>query len=199
MYSEHVYKIGQQFDEQPAETLVKVVDFTLASIQQQFHTVPNILKEWQELGTDAPTMWGMKRYGYKHIREHSQRLSSLIRYQREHRGEQAAEDVIDTMLEVPGLNTVKAGFVAQILGFHVGCIDSVNAELYNIKVGSFKIAPNQTARTRSAKIAAYVTLCNRLGGPAFLWDTWCEFIGQKYGQFGGADEVSEQHWDSIRL
>lgn len=198
MYSEHVYKIGQHFDMYPAETLENIVKFTLASIQQQFQTVPDILSEWDELGFDAPTMWGMKRDGVQYITEHSKRMSSVLQFYRDRRREEDTLEAIDLLLEVPGLNTVKAGFVAQILGFHVGCIDTVNAELYDINVASFRIPSGQRAKTRHAKIAAYITLCEKLGGPQALWDTWCHFIAQKYEIYAGdAEAVSEQHIECI--
>lgn len=198
MYATHVEIIGQKFDQSPAQTLENIVKFTLASIQQQFNTVPAILSEWEQLGEEASTMWGMKRDGVRYIQENSTRLAALIRFHRNRGLDEDTLEVIDLLLEIPGLNTIKAGFVAQILGFPVGCIDTVNQQLYGIDVKSFNIPKGQRQKTRHAKIAAYVTLCQKLGGAEQLWDVWCHNIAQKYGSYQGSSEaVSAQHVDCI--
>lgn len=188
----HIEQIAGFGWESP-RNLETIVDFTLATIQQQFFTVPDILREWRLEGTDSPRMWGMKADGYTYIRANSNRLHTLLAYY-----DRTADPVgaIDTLLEIPGLNTVKAGFVAQLLGFEVGCIDSQNQKLYNVDVKDFVITPAHTARTRLRKIESYVRLCDDLGGPVTLWRNWCHFIGNKYDYFGGDEHaVSKLHVD----
>jgi len=174
--------------------LIPVVDFTLATIQQQFHTVPQILREWRELKLDAPTMFSFKKEGYQHVRHNSARLFTLLRHAINN---EDPVDAIDTLLEIPGLGTVKAGFVAQLLGFEVGCIDGQNATLYDVDVSEFVIRDGMKASTRLRKIRSYVQLCEELGGSRVLWDNWCELIGQKYSSFDDWQSVSALHTECI--
>ena len=183
--------------------LIDAVDFVLATIQQHFSTIPQILGEWMHYESELAicvnprdaekpgTLWGMKELGFQHIREHHDRLAALVRH-----GAKTGDavEVIDTLIEIPGLNTVKAAFVAQLCGLDVGCIDTHNAAIYDVDVASFAVNASTSARTRIAKIEAYVALCRELGGAEYLWDTWCEFIAIKYhGHYRDAEHVSAQH------
>ena len=187
MYHDDVKAIHKAFIHQPGDTLECVVRFVLATIQQQFHTVGNILDEWDRLGYQAPTMWGMKKDGVKFIKRNKVRLAAQL--QNAHPAE-----AIDILLTVPGLNTVKAGFAVQLLGMGAGCIDTHNARMYGIDVAAFKITPKHTMKTRNAKIRSYLALCDGLGGSPALWDVWCNFIADKqWKHWECAEEVSEMH------
>lgn len=196
MYAKEITNIELAFEDKPVDTVIRVVEFVLATIQQQFHTVPAILKDWDKNGKESATMWGMKKDGFQHIIDNADRITALLTYESSKCDTIGA---IDTLLEVPGLNTVKAGFAAQLLGFEVGCIDVQNARLYGIEnLDAFKVTPQHTARTRLAKIESYVVLCNKLGGSGKLWDTWCHFIANQYPEhFIDGEAVSELHSNTI--
>lgn len=189
MYQTHVSKIRNAFLESPAPTLRAVVKFTLATIQQQFSTVPRILAEWDNEGANAPTLWGIKKKGYKYINEHAEEIAAQLVTQK-----LSVIDAIDLLLTIPGLGVVKAGLVAQMLGYQVGCIDTHNARIYGVKPDSFRITNKHTAKTRLAKIRSYVVLCEELGGAEHLWDSWCELIAQTQSKhFVNGDDVSALH------
>jgi hypothetical protein len=191
MYSNEMTKISGYFDDDPRSVLLGAVKFTLATIQQAFHTVPAALDEWDDLGSNAPTMWGWKPKGCKFIEKNATSMAALLTTCKR---EGDVIGAIDLLMMVPGLGTVKASFVAQILGFEVGCIDGHNATMYKINVNSFKCNPKHTAKTKLAKITAYVALCEALGGAEHLWDTWCELIAIKQRKhFNSAEHVSELH------
>jgi hypothetical protein len=187
MYTTDVVKIRRSFENQPGDTLEHVVRFVLATIQQRFHTVPLILDEWDRLGTKAPTMFGSKRRGVRYIAKRKHDIAAQLL---------SADRVaaIDILLTIPGLGVIKASFVAQMLGFDVGCIDTHNARMYGVKVASFNVNNKHTAKTRLAKIKAYCAMCDGLGGTKHLWDTWCELIADTQSvHFTDAIDVSEMH------
>ena len=68
-----------------------------------------------------------------------------------------------------------------------GCLDSHNLERFQIKVSRYK---NKLAKGR---IEEYNDLCARLGGPEYLWDTWCDYLATRDGRYLSASEVSRLH------
>lgn len=192
MYHNDVPKIRNSFTHQPADTLEAVVRFVLATIQQQFHTVPAILDEWSALGYKAPTMWGMKKDGVKFMKRRKASIAAQLT-------EATTVEAIDVLLTVPGLNTVKAGFAAQLLGFQVGCLDLHNIRMYGVKPDSFKVTKKHTAKTRLAKIRSYVAMCEGLGGADQMWDRWCHVVADTQGKHFDfyAENVSALHTECI--
>ena len=195
MYKKSTQAILVGLVRDPESTVLGAVEFTLATIQQQFHTVGAILDEWDQMGTDAPTCWGMKVKGIKFIEKNLAVITAqLLQFKKK----QNVVGAIDLLLTIPGLNTIKASFVAQLLGFEVGCIDGQNAKMYGINVAAFKITPKHTAKTRIAKIESYVTLCKSLGGAESLWDNWCELIAlNQHRHFTDAEMVSDRHQELV--
>lgn len=176
---------------QGSNGLLKAVDFVLATIQQQFHTVPNALEEWEELGVLAPSMWGMKMDGWVYIRNNKDRLYALTQNAVANNDE---VDFIDTLLEVPGLGVIKAAFVAQLYGLNVGCLDTHNETLYCADAMTFYVPARLSARLRLERISSYVDFTQRIGGSSDWWGNWCLFMAEKYPQhYADAEAVSEQH------
>jgi hypothetical protein len=191
MYAQHVTAIRHAFEADSADTLEATVRFALATIQQRFHTVPAILDDWFASGSASPTMWGMKKKGVKFIRKHKVALAAQLLTA-------TTVEAVDILLTVPGLGIVKAGFVAQLLGHDIGCIDTHNARMYGIKIDTFRITNKHTAKTRLAKIKSYQTLCKELGGAQVLWDNWCHFVAIEQGEhFCDAEDVSAEHVKQI--
>jgi hypothetical protein len=190
-YKRDINRCASNLKLDAGEGLIRCVKFVLATIQQQFHTVPAALSEWDRLGHDAESMWGMKKDGVKHIETHSDRLYGLLSYAIER---EDPVDAIDTLLEVPGLGVVKAAFVAQLYGLNVGCLDTHNENLYNTTAQSFYVPSNLSARLRLRRIEAYVTFTQGVGTSEHWWTVWCEFMASKYPQhYDDGEEVSIQH------
>jgi hypothetical protein len=199
MYRQDTAAISALFQVEPGATLEKVVRFVLATIQQQFHTVPDILREWESEGFGAPSMWGMKREGVSYIGQHHQRLGAILHYLLSHGTTGNREEAIDALLEVPGLGVVKAAFAAQLIGFDTACLDTNNAQIYGVNPVSFAVRESNTLKTRRAKIAAYCTMTDKLGGPEQFWDTWCHYVANRYQSFRTAEQVSKLHVECIDL
>jgi hypothetical protein len=176
---------------QDSDDFIDTVDFVLATIQQQFHTVPAILSDWKQNGVEAATMWGMKLNGWSYVRLHKERLWSLVEYDRD---ADNTHGVIDTLLEIPGLNVTKAAFIAQLMGMEVGCIDTHNATLYDLNPETWFVRAGCSASLREAKINNYIDMCRQLGGSKKLWAVWCQFVAELYPvHFLNGRAVSRQH------
>jgi len=103
-------------------------------------------------------------------------------------------DVIALFVEVPGLDTIKAGFVAQLLGYDVGCMDTHNLKRFQLTAQAFTTSGLRTVEKRREKIAHYCDVCDRVGGAVYLWASWCELIAAKYPQhFCDGADASRRH------
>lgn len=196
MYLRDAVRIADAFKDDPLGVFPAVVTFVLATIQQQFQTVPDILEQWDVEGWEAETCWGMKKDGLKWLADAENwhpvalKLHACVR-----EGDRVGG--LDVLVTIPGINTVKAAFIGQLCGLQTSCLDTQNCQLHGIKnIKFFHIPKGQTAKTRLAKFEAYLTLCDKLGSPVQFWNTWCEIIAAKYAGasvFESADDVSELH------
>lgn len=179
--------------------------FVVASIRQRFSTLGPILAEWNQFEReveendgdinreiDLPkSAWGMK----------GDALSFLVYEEPEQIASVAATfaattevmEAMDLALTLPGLGMVKAGFLCQLYGLPVGCIDSHNAQIFDINVSQYEVRRGMQARTRLRKINEYVDLCYDLGGSAYLWDHWCAYLSSLYEEVGTPSNVSRTH------
>lgn len=158
----------------------KVVKFTLHSIRRRFVQVndDNVLMETQKLGLQYAAEF--KRDIYSAIRS---RLS--------------LEEKLERMMRIPGINLTKAGFILQMAGEQVGCIDTWNLRFLEIKPDYFSIKKDRYNRNR---VWEYIGACQsyEMGGAEKMWNNWCEFIADKYPKdFISAQHVSTWHIDKI--
>lgn len=108
-------------------------------------------------------------------------------------------DAVESLLDVPGLDTVKAGFVAQLLGYDVGCLDVHNLRRFNLNANAFTASALKTRERRREKIAHYADVCDRCGGSLRLWADWCDLIARRYPQqFADGADVSTRHVTACR-
>lgn len=196
MYNRDAVKIAAAFKADPLGVFPKVVQFVLATIQQQFQSVPDILAQWDAEGWEAETCWGMKKGGMKWL-SHYKKWSPVALKLHECVREGDRVGGLDVLISIPGINTVKAAFIGQLCGLQTSCLDTQNCQLHGIKnIRVFHIPSKQTAKTRLAKLEAYLALCDKLGTPETFWNTWCELIAAKYkgtSVFETGDDVSALH------
>ena len=193
-YQTHARRIAGAFYAEPLQVFPAVAKFVLATIQQQFHTVGSILDEWDERGIEAESCWGMKRDGLAFLEEPTSWKPVALELLRA-ANENDRELGIDTLIAIPGINTVKAAFICQLVGLETACLDTQNLKRLGIEnVRAFYITPTNTAKTRTAKIRAYLKLCDELGSSESFWNIWCEQIAQIYPQHFDTDwDVSSFH------
>tara|TARA_R110002020_G_scaffold333628_7_gene549059 strand:- start:1248 stop:1847 length:600 start_codon:yes stop_codon:yes gene_type:complete len=102
--------------------------------------------------------------------------------------------VVAIYSRIPGLDIVKAGFLATLTHGVGGCLDSHNIKLYNLKPRSFRTHHKMLWDTRLAHADRYIKLCDKLGGTEKIWDNWCSHIAAKYPQtYKDGGEVSQFH------
>lgn len=177
--------------------------FVVASIRQRFTTLGPILDEWhqwfnesEEMGDtpQPPSAWGMKGQALDYLRAGTfEELSSIG-------STLSLGDTVEAMdlaLTLPGLGMVKAGFLCQLYGHKVGCIDSHNAEVFGIDARQFDGVTRVMATTRIRKIQEYIQLCDDLGGADYLWDHWCAYLSGIYAEAGRPSEVSRAHVELV--
>ena len=186
MYAEHMPRIAAHGLASPSG-LVDVVAFVLCTIQQPFSQMAKQMALVREHGEHAVCLFGSKRDGYRYVVEHASVLHAAIVEAKRTSDVIAAVDVLSL---IPGLGVVKAGFVAQCLGFEVACLDTHNLRRLGLPIDALKLSKSLKPDTRRAKIVAYVDLCKRTGGAQYWWNTWCAYVVGRRNKFASAMEVS---------
>ncbi|QGH74685.1 hypothetical protein DSS3PM1_00008 [Bacteriophage DSS3_PM1] len=109
------------------------------------------------------------------------------------------EDKIKILMQIDGLNIPKVSFVLQLTGHEIGCIDTHNAAIMG--VDSDALVMRKTAKKYNPeKIWRYIGMCQstQMGGSQKMWDSWCDFIHQKYPKrFDSGHTVSRYHVEAI--
>lgn len=195
MYGSEVPQIRNYLEKGPEEFL-SITAFVIASIQTPLIRVKEQVKSVKKLGSKSPALWGYKRQSWEYVKEHQDTL-----YKHALRAPEKPQDSLLEFLGTPGLGLVKAGFLTQISGGDVGCIDVHNLKLYNIKPSLVKCGPNLSLTTKMKKVESYFNLCQELGGAEKLWDSWCTHVAARGGHnrsLDTAEKVSRYHVESIR-
>lgn len=182
MYAAHVPAISNGM-RSSREIFERGVMFAMLSIRTAVVTVPSQLDDvWAERA-DSKYLLGWKRDGYRHLVLNSPRLwRELCAVPLSE-----PEAAMRLLITVPGLGIVKAGFVAQLMGFDVACLDSRNAEREGTNPKRYKINKGTPAFERAIK--AYIAETE--GRAAEYWDAWCDYVAADYKVTGLA--ISELH------
>jgi len=181
--------------------LLDVIEFVFATIQQPLSMVPQIRADVLANGLDSAFLFGSKRKGLRYAQENAgQLLNDLNAVIDEHGTDsvKACTEAVDILFQVTGLGVVKAGFVAQCLGFNVGCLDSHNIVRMGLKVTDVSIRKTLKRETQRRKIKEYIELCQHMG-TANLWNDWCSHVAGNIGNksLTTGDEVSAFHVECI--
>lgn len=187
--------------------LTLAMTFVLLTIRTQFHLLPKNMVEVIDWGIDAerklddapPCVWGWKAEALDNIwKAEDYSLDRLYAHLMICYEAQDPVYAIDEIVQFRGLGVVKAGFLAQLYGIPVGCLDTHNQRNFGLSVEAFQGVEKQTAKTRLAKIETYVDLCNKVGGADYLWDHWCHYVASRYrDHFDDGVAVSKMHVDCI--
>jgi hypothetical protein len=182
MYQEHNPLIACAMRED-VETFARGIVFAICSIQRQFVTVPEQMAQI-ERGILEP-LYGHKLTAFEYVEEHKLALW---------RGVLTAPDNatrIDKLCHIPGLGIVKAGFVLQLMGYDVACLDTRNVKREKRDPRAFRSdgPKKKQGPAWHRKIARY--LAETEGKAAHYWDTWCRDVAKTYRMT--ADEVSALH------
>lgn len=188
MYAEHVPLLSAHGRSSP-QGLGDLCLFAILSIRQQFSSVPRAMRDVRKRGEGSRHLWGCKLDGYCTTRDLSTLHAQLASIPD---AEPALFAIIQT---VPCLGLVKGGFVAQMLGYDIGCLDSRNVQRLGLDPRVTRIS-GYPAQSAIRRVDEYTALCRALGGPAVLWDEWCKDYARTNG--GTAQEVSAMHLAAIQ-
>ncbi len=188
MYDRDVADIIKHVQSNGPDGLVDVGTFVLCTIQTPLSRTGQQVAEVRQRGVEAAALWGSKRAGYGYLLTHKEALYERL-VERPH-GETV--DTVRYIMQVPGLGVPKASFLAQCLGYDVGCLDSHNLKRFNKPINFVKATAN------SRKVRDYVEFTQSLGTEE-LWNGWCEYVaGNRVNKFlPTADEVSRYHVHAI--
>lgn len=187
MYREHVPVIAACMRES-AEGFKRGVLFALLSIRQPITYVRPMLAQVDEERAEASCLLGFKRQAYRQLELEGARFWEALR------GEYEPRRVIIELQRMHGLGIVKAGFVAQLMGCDVACLDSRNNDRDARPRRAYDYVK---ARTKPEALARKVDryLGETQGRAEEYWDAWCADVAQVYDMTPEA--ISELHLDIV--
>ena len=201
MYKRDCKKIAK-WAMQKSENFNALCCFVQTTIQMPLSRTLGEMQDIREFGADSTALWGNKIKAYIYLTENIDTLFADIKQA------VADDDIIramDIMTEVPNLGMVKAGFVLQMCGLDVSCLDTHNIRRlqeagYDIKAGDLKLPAGLKRETKLKKLAKYVKLTRETGGAEYWWNTWCNYVAEKGGMnksLPTGDIVSKFHVTAV--
>ena len=174
------------------------------SAREKFYNVPAVMQDPEH------NLWGHKInawHALERLAPEAFAQCEAIADQGLPRRERAAL-LIRYLATLPGLNLVKAGFVAQMAYGCGGCIDSVNMGRLGLEKLARAFNGNHAYRMKRQRTPAarlrlarwYVGHTERLGGPGGLWNDWCSEMAVRYPSvFPDGRAVSALHLKCVGL
>ncbi len=192
MYSDHVPLIREHAEASP-QGLADVLTFALLSARVQFWRLDDQMQSVRKLGKDSPALWGWKREGYLRVQTSKLALHAMEPWQLY--PTYAMETVI---ANIPGLGLAKGGFVCQMLGQPIACLDVRNRDVLGLperffrefrrdRNGDVKVSPKRFRE----RVEQYIATCQNTGGAEYWWNRWCNDTAARLGTTG--EEISAEH------
>lgn len=185
MYQDHVRVISAGMRSDP-DIFVRGVTFALLSIRTQFVRIHEQMAEIERTGNSCRCLWGFKRGGYDFLRLNKMDLWGFMLHPKID-----AEMAIENICRIPGFGIVKAGFVAQLMGFDVGCLDSRNLTRLGMGPRDWRSDGDSRKNTDAFKRKIRRYLDATEGRAEELWNDWCEDVAGVYKTT--AEEISADH------
>jgi len=201
MYQRDCTEIVQHALQSP-DGLYDVIEFTLCTINMPLSRVIEQRKSIKLHGILSKWVSSTKAQGITYVQEHKVELHTLMLNIRETAGcdtIDGAQAVVDLFMRIPSIGMVKAGFIGQMLGFQVACLDRHNVRALGLSESALRINKKASQEVRLKKIREYVKLCRRKGSE-YWWDTWCNFVADRGGMnksLPTGDAVSRYHVDAV--
>jgi len=181
MYKRDVKEIVNYVSQDYDEGLRHVVTFVVGTIRERFYRAEEVTEELLLNGANSKMAWGNRKKALVSFREQKHNLRDLR--------SQSIPAAIKELRKITGVGTVKAGFILQLLGRDVACLDSHNLNKLGISASYFN---------SEKRVEEYVALTQQRGAE-YWWDSWCELIANRYPKhFKNADEVSLIHAKAIK-
>lgn len=178
MFAAHQKEI-EKYARENADHVCDVARFVLITIRRRF----DLVDKFDGRGT------AMTLKGLQYCRDHKDSLYAACYTP----GLTDAERLV-LLTAVPGIGLVKAGFILQLTTGRGGCLDTHNIKRFGLDAKDFANCKNLLPRAE-----LYLRTCERIGGSAYLWDSWCQLVADKYQKVwgGDAEAVSRYHVECI--
>jgi hypothetical protein len=191
MYNPDCLQIADWASKKP-ENLFRVGLFAQCTINQHLEYVPKMMQKYDRYGFDIRSLGAPKERAVRTLLNEQERLFDVTVYQ-----DIPLVSRLQAWVEMPGFGIVKAGFVLQLMGYNIGCLDRHNLRLAGLRNKFFTRVPT-SATGLTARLNTYLTLCKTLGGTDVLWDKWCTHVSQiRPKVFPTPDSVSKLHVQCI--
>jgi hypothetical protein len=179
MYRQHVPAISEAMRDSP-EGFVRGCMFAILSIRQPVTAVPDqmaVLFGEAEATRDTEPLFGSKWQAWAYLSDPGNAARMWEDVCAKLFTRKGARAGLLRLLEVPGLGIVKAGFILQMLGHDVACLDTRNVKREGRNPRAF--------RTDGRKPAALVRkvdlyLNETYGHAERYWDQWCTEVAGYY-------------------
>ena len=177
MYSTHAKAIAQHGLKTPDGTH-SIIRFTIFSIQQPVSKLHDLISDYEIDGLDCRHLnYSLKRAGVAYALKHKIRIHKDLK-EFVKNGLDDVDNIaraIHYLMHIPNIGMVKSGFILQMLGFDVACIDSHNLTRLGMKQSQVSIAKTLKYETKIKKIKAYVQMV-QVDGAEYWWNSWCHYV-----------------------
>jgi hypothetical protein len=185
VYCNHVPVIAAAMRACP-ETFERGVMFAILSARVRFSRVPQSMRDLERHGARASCLWGFKKRAWEYVRANRDSLW------RDACAARDPETALRVLCRVPGLGIIKGGFVCQMLGFDIACLDTRNVAREGRDMRTYTCA-HKSKPGFDRRLVRYVQETE--GRACELWDTWCSDVAETYATT--AHEISARHLTSI--
>ena len=195
MYKRDIEDIIEHIEASP-EGLVDCVEFVLCSIRASLSSIKEQRKDIASAGLKSKYLWGQKSAGLAYVREHKTVLwlNLLELKEQSTSNPKVIVQALKLAMAIPNIGLVKAGFILQLMGFDVACLDMHNLERLGLAPNAFSINAKLKEATQTKKMIAYVKLCQKKG-TEYWWNSWCDYVaGNRMNKnLSTGDLVSRYH------
>lgn len=152
----------------PDKVSIEEIEHVVDSFGEYLHAMAQTIGGWK-LSTISQ-VWSNKE-------ELMHKLSSLA-------AEGDDTKLINELIKIPGVQPVKAGFIAQLLWGRAGCIDTHNIDIYTKAFPGMKKELNPKLWKGEKGVDHYVATLEKMKkrgiGTKELWDVWVDFVERFY-------------------
>lgn len=200
MYKRDCTEITKHAEKSPNQ-FYDVVEFTLCTINMPLSRVIAQRQSIRVDGMKSKWLSKVKASGVYYGQTHKEKLYTETFSIKSKYGVGLAGSyrAVNHLLQIPSIGMVKAGFIAQMCGFNVACLDRHNVREFGLDEGLLKLSKTVKPELKLKKCKTYTQLCQKKGSE-FYWDYWCDFVAAKGGmnsKLDTGDKVSRYHVEAV--
>ena len=199
MYKRDVALISEHALSSP-EGMSDALETVLLTIQQPLSRLVASRRDVSINGEQSVFLFGSKRRGWAYINQYREDLhKTALAILEAPESLSRDTELVDHFMQVPGIGMVKSGFVCQMLGVDVSCLDMHNLNRLGVPISKVKVGQKVKPETRLKRVKDYIKLTRETGGAEYWWNSWCEWVagGRMNKLLPTADDVSAYHVEAV--